>query len=467
MSFQFFPPDSRCNFILAHDLIARLNCIENSTPNCTCPVTQGMQDFLNLTDSKIYFQAYCLNPPSDDTCSFGYCPNGDIAGPLVRIASYITNLCLSILIFYSPATAESAVWSQVLTMYSFLITCILSINQRSLTRYHAIFALMLAFSPLSVFLIIYAIISFFYKKHRLNMIMGDKNMLNRMLLLVAGALWVGVLIYVLLPTRISNFSQDSCEEMMNINGLFIAPILLLGALIRLSPGPAIIIIVPVCLTVISWVVALILKRKTIWPPGEKWSLHIGRAWSVVGRNYSFIHFMTLVVIPNATWIFMLEVTSFLVGADEELTLSFGQVLAMFVALPPLISVVRLAPRFWNYLKNLSWIKRIRGRGRRANFKKTTADSLGDNEKLTSAAGSIAGHEEAEDWKSDVDIELRSRRSRSRSRSPPRIVDEPRSLLKRQAIRLSPQGHVFLHLCFYCYCFLPMWVQHAPILHCRD
>ena len=50
-----------------------------------------MINFLNLTeDPKQYVTVYCLNPPEDDICPFGFCPNPDIAGPLVRIASELT-----------------------------------------------------------------------------------------------------------------------------------------------------------------------------------------------------------------------------------------------------------------------------------------------------------------------------------------------------------------------------------------
>jgi len=54
-----------------------------------CSVTENMVGFLNLTgaDVKPYLLVYCLNAPSDDICPFGFCPNPDIAGPLVRIAS--------------------------------------------------------------------------------------------------------------------------------------------------------------------------------------------------------------------------------------------------------------------------------------------------------------------------------------------------------------------------------------------
>ena len=81
-----------------------------------CSVTENMVNFLNLSgtviDVKPYLTVYCLNPPADDDCPFGFCPNPDIAGPLVRIASglapafsvlsciansspdYVTGLCI-------------------------------------------------------------------------------------------------------------------------------------------------------------------------------------------------------------------------------------------------------------------------------------------------------------------------------------------------------------------------------------
>jgi len=57
-----------------------------------CSVTDNMVGFLNLTgpEVKTYLSVYCLNPPSDDICPFRVCPNPDIAGPLVRIASGLT-----------------------------------------------------------------------------------------------------------------------------------------------------------------------------------------------------------------------------------------------------------------------------------------------------------------------------------------------------------------------------------------
>lgn len=56
-----------------------------------CSVTNSMVNFLNLSRPEItgqpFLSVYCLNPPADDDCPFGLCPNPDIAGPLVRFSS--------------------------------------------------------------------------------------------------------------------------------------------------------------------------------------------------------------------------------------------------------------------------------------------------------------------------------------------------------------------------------------------
>ena len=74
---NIYPPDSYCFWDAQFEY----------RPDCS--VTVNMVNFLNLTgtDYKRYLAAYCLNPPTDDGCPFGFCPNPDIAGLLVRIAS--------------------------------------------------------------------------------------------------------------------------------------------------------------------------------------------------------------------------------------------------------------------------------------------------------------------------------------------------------------------------------------------
>jgi hypothetical protein len=50
--------------------------------------------------------------------------------------------------------------------------------------------------------------------------------------------------------------------------------------------------------------------------------------------------------------------------DTEFTLSFGQVLAMFMIVPPLIEVVRLLPRLWRWFIDLAWVRFITRRPQR-------------------------------------------------------------------------------------------------------
>ena len=80
----YYPPDTNCTLLEWRypELSQEMNC----------SVTDGMVGFLNLTGPNItqYLAAYCLNPPGDDSCLYGFCPNPDIAGPLVRIASEST-----------------------------------------------------------------------------------------------------------------------------------------------------------------------------------------------------------------------------------------------------------------------------------------------------------------------------------------------------------------------------------------
>ena len=94
------------------------------------------------------------------------------------------------------------------------------------------------------------------------------------------------------------------------------------------------------------------------------------------NNYSFIHFMTLAVLPTSYWVCVVELGCVL-SADEDFSLSFGQVqslhhhflsgfqfiiiyclkvLAAFVAVPPIVSVLKLYPRVNKWFWNLFWVR---------------------------------------------------------------------------------------------------------------
>ena len=68
-----FPPGAEC-------FVGSLQAANGTS----CPVATDMIQFLNLTDRfDDYFLAYCLNPPQDDGCPYGYCPNFEVSGSLL------------------------------------------------------------------------------------------------------------------------------------------------------------------------------------------------------------------------------------------------------------------------------------------------------------------------------------------------------------------------------------------------
>ena len=100
--------------------------------------------------------------------------------------------------------------------------------------------------------------------------------------------------------------------------------------------------------------------------------------SVIGRTYPFVRFLTLILIPTMYWISVVELGCAL-QSREEFSLSFGQVsptphfqfltkgsrrchqvLAMFVALPPLLTTMKLLPRLGEWVRGLAWVCFVRG-----------------------------------------------------------------------------------------------------------
>jgi hypothetical protein len=107
----------------------------NASSICQIP-TDTMIRFLNISSPSSYVDVYCANPPVD-SCSFGYCPNPDVASPAVRYSSalsflsrikplisraaYFSSLVSAILVLYSPEDVTSAFFAQLLNVYSLIV----------------------------------------------------------------------------------------------------------------------------------------------------------------------------------------------------------------------------------------------------------------------------------------------------------------------------------------------------------
>lgn len=97
---------------------------------------------------------------------------------------------------------------------------------------------------------------------------------------------------------------------------------------------------------------------------------------IIRKEYRFIHFITLVVLPTGLWIIIIELGVY-IGAprDNGLKASFGQVnskllyalpylyfyliikvMAMFVTIPPLVTTAKMGPQMKDWFLQLSWVR---------------------------------------------------------------------------------------------------------------
>lgn len=256
----------------------------------------------------------------------------------------LTLFALAVLIFYSPKRVQEAFWSQILTVYSLLLTCIVSVIRGDLTRFHALVVLALVLSPITVYFVAYAIRSFWSAHHRLESLLGRTRYLRRFVVLLAGSAWLGIFIYAYLPKGVDRFAQASCtgRSVMEFFFLIVPFIYIAVYTSERIVYPLILFSLPVLLMVTAWIIAICLRRKEIWPPGEPYRPRFVKVWSVsfcvrggtpilirryrrtIGYYYPFIQFMSVVAFPMGYWVSVVELSTY-GTADNTFSLSFGQV----------------------------------------------------------------------------------------------------------------------------------------------
>ncbi|KDQ54270.1 hypothetical protein JAAARDRAFT_38430 [Jaapia argillacea MUCL 33604] len=102
-------------------------------------------------------------------------------------------------------------------------------------------------------------------------------------------------------------------------------------------------------------------------------------WRVVCDNYHFVHLVTVVVFPFSYWIVTLEYGAHLqVNDGVNSQASFGQILAVSVAVPPFLSFLTFLPRLPGWFWNLTWVRALKSRlGRSKRMTRSSSvDSLG-------------------------------------------------------------------------------------------
>lgn len=174
---------------------------------------------------------------------------------------------------------KDAFWSQVLTIYSLLLTACISIFQHGLTKFHAVTVSVIVASPLTIYFVIYSVRAMWGGEHRLENVLGPGQLFKRLFVLFAAVMWIGLTIYSFLPQNASHFAQASCRpQPLLLNFFLITPISFSIMKGGQTPWLGAAVATPLFLIVLAWVAAILLKRNIIWPRGEPYRFNF---WKVL------------------------------------------------------------------------------------------------------------------------------------------------------------------------------------------
>ncbi|KAJ6587493.1 hypothetical protein DFH09DRAFT_1141209 [Mycena vulgaris] len=350
------------------------------------PIIFTFETPLSTSDDSFpdYISAVCLKVSQCfiGGTNWGRCPNSDVSGILVRVSAYMANLLLGIVLMYSPAESSTAVWTQLLTVYSLLISAIIAIANTNMSRFHSEMTVFLVMSPLSSTLVVYAILGFCGRSHRLDTILSQRreHLLPR-LLVIAFAIISLSLVFFSGLANVDHFAANPCEvdSVYRTAGAILANLLFIPyagvALIvieltttRGADGATIagifLLLAPFLVVFVSFLYALVAQRH-VFPKqyklqNKRWRIWV--MWDVVAEQYPLLHFCGVFFIPMAYWILFNEIRTF--GTPDNIfSSSFGQILALFVVLPPLLQVIQMVPAAGAWFVNLTFVRLITRRRR--------------------------------------------------------------------------------------------------------
>jgi len=200
--------------------------------------------------------------------------------------------------------------------------------------------------------LIYSIRAFWGHKHRLDNVLriGKRSHFNRGLVFVAAGIWIAVVVYTSLASGQQKLAQASCNAVNNSTIITVVEVVgtmfVFCALVALLP----------------WIVSMCVARKQIWPNGGCAPRPI-KVWKTIGERFPLIFFISVGIIPIFLWLLtaegVLAVSESLQISqitDDNTTPSFGQILAMWTAVGPLLQVMTLVPKLWDWFIHLWWIE---------------------------------------------------------------------------------------------------------------
>ena len=94
--------------------------------------------------------------------------------------------------------------------------------------------------------------------------------------------WTAILIYAYLPQKYTKFAQDTCRGSSIAESVFLgAPFIFAWALALVGPTGVLVLflflLIPI-LVAIAWVIAIVRRRKEIWPSDRPWRPRFGKVW---------------------------------------------------------------------------------------------------------------------------------------------------------------------------------------------
>ncbi|KAJ7032548.1 hypothetical protein C8F04DRAFT_654546 [Mycena alexandri] len=336
----------------------------------------------NIINNAPLSQTRSHRPSVSSEVRTGYAaPNPDVAGILVRVSAYLANLLLGIILMYSPTEASTAVWTQLLTVYSLLVSGIIAISSDNLTRFHSGMTTFLVMSPLSSTLVVYAVLGFCGREHRLDAILSKRreHLIPRLLVIAFAVISLALIIYTG-TANVKHFSTVVCESddsyktlasvLANLlfipyAGVIVVLIFLFAdaaLLTALGVGLVILVMAPFILLSGSFIYAGVKQRYVLaqkfQAESNRWKIWV--MWDFLAVQYPLMHFCGVFFVPMLYWVLVIELRTF--GTPDNLfSLSFGQILAMFVILPPLLQAFQLAPEAKGWFMHLTFTRLITGR----------------------------------------------------------------------------------------------------------
>ncbi|TFK17766.1 hypothetical protein FA15DRAFT_675841, partial [Coprinopsis marcescibilis] len=183
-------------------------------PNITFAWDRNDSLFRSGEMNKLYFKAFCVNPPKDEC--FEPCPNTDVTGVGSQISTYITSIAFAIVIWYIPWMGRPMLYAHLSVIYSLMIAALVCILKTELTQNDGIFILVSVASPATLYMWYLTIISCWnperFPIEKKNKGKSIEVHILRFVSMVSLAFEIALVCVMYVPSEAISFSQPACNK---------------------------------------------------------------------------------------------------------------------------------------------------------------------------------------------------------------------------------------------------------------